>query len=111
MAPAYQNVNTGQVVVSDEPRPDLEGLARWVEVPEPVEADPAQSEDGQTPTTPADGDPEPPAEVVETPTEDWTHDQLDAYAREHGIDLPSTAKTKADKVAAIAAHTPAPQGE
>lgn len=37
MAPAYQNINTGQVVVSDEPRPDLEALARWEEVPVPDE--------------------------------------------------------------------------
>ena len=40
MAPAYQNINSGQVVVSDEPRPDLEALARWVEVPVPDETVP-----------------------------------------------------------------------
>jgi len=40
MAPAYQNINSGQVVVSDEPRPDLEALARWAEVPVPDETVP-----------------------------------------------------------------------
>ncbi len=40
MAHAYQNVSSGQIVVSDEPRPDLEALARWEEIPVP-EAAPA----------------------------------------------------------------------
>ncbi|HEY1177854.1 MAG TPA: hypothetical protein VGF17_16990 [Phytomonospora sp.] len=38
--------------------------------------------------------------VVESPSADWTHDQLDAYALAHNVDL-TGAKTKADKVAAI----------
>ncbi|WP_295035442.1 hypothetical protein [uncultured Microbacterium sp.] len=40
MAHAYQNVSSGQIVVSDEPRPDLEALARWKVIPVP-EAAPA----------------------------------------------------------------------
>ena len=40
MAPAYQNVSSGQIVVSDEPRPDLEAQARWEEVPVPDETVP-----------------------------------------------------------------------
>lgn len=40
MAPAYKNITSGQTVVSDEPRPDLEALARWAEVPVPDETVP-----------------------------------------------------------------------
>lgn len=40
MAPAYRNATTGQTVISDEPRPDLEALARWDEIPMP-EPEPA----------------------------------------------------------------------
>lgn len=32
MAPAYENQSTGQVIVSDEPRPDLEALSRWKQI-------------------------------------------------------------------------------
>ena len=36
------------------------------------------------------------------PSEDWRGAELDAYAAENGVDL-SSAKTKAEKVAALAA--------
>ena len=32
MAHAYQSAEDGQIVISDEPRPDLEALARWQEI-------------------------------------------------------------------------------
>lgn len=32
MAHAYQSAEDGQIVISDEPRPDLEGLARWQQI-------------------------------------------------------------------------------
>lgn len=32
MAPAYENQSTGQVIVSDEPRPDLAALSRWKQI-------------------------------------------------------------------------------
>lgn len=32
MAHAYQSAEDGQIVISDEPRRDLEGLARWQEI-------------------------------------------------------------------------------
>jgi hypothetical protein len=37
MSHAYKSLEDGQIVVSEEPRPDLEELARWVsvEAPEP----------------------------------------------------------------------------
>lgn len=38
MAPAYENQTTGQVIVSDDPRPDLEALARWKQIPVPEES-------------------------------------------------------------------------
>lgn len=59
MAPAYFNATTGQTVVSDEPRPDLEALARWEEVPVPepapvAEPDPAQPQGVDDNTPPSD---------------------------------------------------------
>lgn len=32
MAPAYRSIEDDQIVISDEPRPDLEALARWQEI-------------------------------------------------------------------------------
>lgn len=40
------------------------------------------------------------------PSEDWTHDQLDAYAADKSVDL-TGAKNKADKVAAAKASASA----
>jgi len=41
------------------------------------------------------------APVVEEPSTDWSHDQLDQHATAKNVDL-TGAKTKADKVAALA---------
>lgn len=38
--------------------------------------------------------------AADQPSESWTHEQLDAYVTDHGLDL-GDAKTKAEKVAAI----------
>jgi hypothetical protein len=47
----------------------------------------------------------PDAPVEESPSAEWSHDRLDAYAVAHNIDF-AGARTKADKVAAIeAGHT------
>lgn len=63
MAPAYQNINSGQIVVSDEPRPDLEALARWEEVPVPDEtADVIETIPGT--------ESNPPIEIIGEPVED-----------------------------------------
>lgn len=43
------------------------------------------------------------------PTDDWTGDELRAYATDHGVDLPGSARTKAAMVKAIEdATAPAP---
>lgn len=44
MAPTYTSLEDGQVITSDEPRPDLDALARWQRddvTPEPVQLNPA----------------------------------------------------------------------
>lgn len=128
MAPAYQNINTGQVVVSDEPRPDLEALARWEEVPVPDETVPpagaplieaelaeAAAREAAAETTanpPASGeddsaddetgDDESNGEEVPVPDETWTDEQLDALGAERGITWRSNA-SKASKVAKLTA--------
>jgi hypothetical protein len=39
MAHAYRSIQSGaQIIISDEPRPDLEALARWVSIPVPETA-------------------------------------------------------------------------
>lgn len=43
-----------------------------------------------------------PDPVEAQPDETWTHTQLDAFAADRGIDL-GGARTKADKLAALAA--------
>ncbi|WDH77926.1 hypothetical protein PTQ19_10370 [Microbacterium esteraromaticum] len=95
MAPAYQNINSGQIVVSDEPRPDLEAQARWEEVPVPdatvppagtplTEAELAEAAAreavGDTGSTPADvietipgTENNPPIEIIGEPVEDGEH--------------------------------------
>lgn len=77
MAHAYRSLEDGQIVVSEEPRPDLEELARWESIPVPDE-----------PTAPP------------VPSEDWTHAQLDELAKERGIEFP-TNTNKANKVTAL----------
>lgn len=37
--PTYKNQHSGQVVVSDEPRADLEGIALWALIPDTAPAD------------------------------------------------------------------------
>ena len=133
MAPAYQNINTGQVVVSDEPRPDLEALARWEEVPVPDETVPpagaplsdeelaeAAAREAAAETTanpPASGEDTPKddsaddetdddGEEVPVPDDTWTHEQLDALAEKREIKFPANTN-KAAKVAALTA----PAGE
>jgi hypothetical protein len=136
MAPAYQNINTGQVVVSDEPRPDLEALARWEEVPVPDETVPpagaplseaelaeaaAREAAAETTANPAPSggdspkddsaddetdDGESNGEEVPVPDDTWTHEQLDALAEKREIKFPANTN-KAAKVAALTA----PAGE
>ncbi|MBW1639235.1 hypothetical protein G3H63_09140 [Microbacterium resistens] len=64
MAPAYENQTTGQVIVSDDPRPDLEALARWKQIPVPTDApappappaaDTGEKPDPVAPDAPRDG--------------------------------------------------------
>jgi hypothetical protein len=128
MAPAYQNVSSGQVVISDDPRPDLAVLARWRQVPVPATPSPSDEElaaaaraaenptgdggSGQAQTS--DGDQkdavDAPADGVErehtlddaapAPTVEWTHEQLDAYAAERGTKFPANTN-KAEKVAVL----------
>lgn len=79
MAPhAYQSLEPGeQVVISDEPREDLEELARWVSIPVPEAPEP------EKPVEIPDGE----------PTEKWSVAELKAYAAREEIDLGS-AKNK-----------------
>ena len=108
MAPAYENVASGQVVVSGQPRPDLEALARWVSIPEPevgepdvvesltLSGDPVELEavlvEGTDSPAPLLGEAD-----VAIPVESWTHEQIDAYAAERGVTFP-TNTTKAAKL-------------
>lgn len=81
MAHIYTNRSSGQVVSSDEPLAHLEGVARW----EHTEGDA----------------PKKAVEIPEgKPSEDWTGDQLKAYAEKHELTLGS-AKNKAEIVKAI----------
>ncbi|MGI6878831.1 hypothetical protein [Microbacterium sp. gxy059] len=118
MAHAYQNATSGQVVVSDEPRSDLEALARWKGVPVPADpADPVGSPEndptggetgsGSNPSSAeAAGDGTHPggSEGDLEPSEEWTHEQLDAYAAERDVKFPANTN-KAVKVAALTAPT------
>lgn len=84
MAHAYKSLEDGQIVVSDEPREDLEVLARWESIPVPEKAD--EPETVEIP----EGEPKPA----------WKVDQLKAYAEREGIDLEG-AKGKDEILAAV----------
>lgn len=91
MAPhAYRSLEPGaQIVVSDEPREDLEALARWESIPIPEEQE----------TTIPDGD----------PTDKWSVAELKAYAAREGIEL-AGAKNKPEYLKAIADRPKTPAG-
>ncbi|MDY7542609.1 MULTISPECIES: hypothetical protein [unclassified Cryobacterium] len=86
MAVAYQSLEPGeQIIISDEPREDLEALARWVSIPVPEPT-------AETPTVIPDGE----------PTEKWAVGELKAFAAREEIDL-GAAKNKGEYFAAIIA--------
>lgn len=85
MAYRYTNKTTGQVVESETKRYDLANIRRWRE------------EEGVELTPPAEDDT---ALPIPDGLEEWTHEQLDAYAAEH-LDVWDSKANKADKVAAI----------
>lgn len=93
MAPAYLNKTTEAVVISDEPRPDLDALARWHRI---------SDEDAEALLAAA-------AERAEQPEEDQPEDEdvakLVAFIHEHDL-------TAADVLAMLTAEPPqSPPGE
>ena len=84
MSYAYRKVASGQTVTSNEPRPDLDALARW----ETIDPDTATANKAGT-----DSDGRPDLEAL-------TVDTLRAYATERSIDLHG-ATLKADIIVAI----------
>ena len=86
MAHAYRSLEPGeQIIISDEPREDLEELARWVTIDVPEETEP------EKPTEIPDGE----------PADKWAVSELKAYAIREEIDL-GDAKNKGEYLKAIA---------
>lgn len=110
MAPAYKNINSDQIIVSDEARPDLEALARWVEIPEseiPITPAPAAAAPVTAPS-PGDGDGADPAsdahEGVES-AEDSTGDDVDDSSDSGDDDTDEDGEDDADETAAVPDET------